>query len=78
MKNRENVLFFLKIIKKNHSFPLQANEFFCGLSIPDPGTIEPLENKLPKDLGSDGVDFTLRSDFLKSYLGRGKRYFQWA
>ena len=49
--------------KKNHSFPLQANEFFCGLSIPDPGTIEPLENKLPKDLGSDGVDFTLRSDF---------------
>ena len=45
------------------SFPLQANEFFCGLSIPDPGTIEPLENKLPKDLGSDGVDFTLRSDF---------------
>ena len=39
---------------------IQANEFFCGLSIPDPGTIEPLENKLPRELGSEGVDFTLR------------------
>ena len=40
---------------------VKANEFFCGLSIPDPGTTEPLEHKLPRDLGSDGVDFTLRS-----------------
>ena len=53
--------FSSKSSKKILSFLLQANEFFCGLSIPDPGTIEPLENKLPKDLGSDGVDFTLRS-----------------
>ena len=64
MHSLQNFLFFLKIIKKIHSFLLQANEFFCGLSIPDPGTIEPLENKLPKDLGSDGVDFTLRSVFI--------------
>ena len=42
----------------------QANEFFCGLSIPDPGTIDPLENKLPKDLGNDGGDFTLRLYFV--------------
>ena len=30
------------------------------LSIPDPGTIEPLEHKLPKDIGSEGADFTLK------------------
>ena len=36
----------------------KSNEFFCGLSIPDPGTIEPIEKKLPKELaGVDGVDF---------------------
>ena len=29
-------------------------------SIPDPGTIEPLEHKLPKDIGSEGADFTLK------------------
>ena len=56
---------------KLYSFPLQANEFFCGLSIPDPGTIEPLENKLPKDLGSDGVDFTLRSVYFLVILREG-------
>ena len=57
----------LYLIRKNlgdliprHMQIFKANEFFCGLSIPDPGTIEPLEHKLPKDLGSDGVDFTLR------------------
>jgi serine/threonine protein kinase len=30
------------------------------LSIPDPGTIEPLDHKLPKDIGSEGVDFTMK------------------
>lgn len=36
----------------------KSNEFFCGLSIPDPGTIEPIEKKLPKEIaGVDGVDF---------------------
>jgi hypothetical protein len=36
----------------------KSNEFFCGLSIPDPGTIEPIERKLPKELaGAEGVDF---------------------
>ena len=36
----------------------KTNEFFCGLSIPDPGTIDPIEKKLPRDIaGSDGVDF---------------------
>ena len=30
------------------------------LSIPDPGTIEPLDHKLPKDIGSEGADFTLK------------------
>ena len=48
-----------KVISIIQSF-LQTNDFFCGLSIPDPGTVEPLENRLPRDLGQDGVDFTLR------------------
>ena len=57
----------LYLIRKNlgdliprHMQIFKANEFFCGLSIPDPGTIEPLEHKLPKDIGTDGADFTLR------------------
>ena len=65
------VFVFPQKSSKLYSFPLQANEFFCGLSIPDPGTIEPLENKLPKDLGSDGVDFTLRSDYFLVILREG-------
>ena len=36
----------------------KTNEFFCGLSIPDPGTIDPIDKKLPKDIvGSEGIDF---------------------
>ena len=41
-----------------HMQIFKSNEFFCGLSIPDPGTIENIERKLPKELaGADGVDF---------------------
>ena len=41
-----------------HMQIFKTNEFFCGLSIPDPGTIDPIEKKLPRDLaGPDGVDF---------------------
>ena len=41
-----------------HMQIFKSNEFFCGLSIPDPGTIEPIEKKLPKEIaGVDGVDF---------------------
>ena len=54
------------LIRKNlgdliprHMQIFKTNEFFCGLSIPDPGAVEPLEKKLPKDvIGTDGVDFT--------------------
>ena len=36
----------------------KSNEFFCGLSIPDPGTVDPLEGKLARGpAGSEGVDF---------------------
>jgi len=35
-----------------------SNEFFLGANIPNPGAIEPLERKFPKDLaGPDGLDF---------------------
>ena len=41
-----------------HMQIFKTNEFFCGLSIPDPGTIEQIEKKLPRDIaGSDGIDF---------------------
>lgn len=57
----------LYLIRKNlgdliprHMQIFKSNEFFCGLSIPDPGTVEPLENRLPRDLGQEGVDFTIR------------------
>jgi hypothetical protein len=34
------------------------NEFFVGSSLPNPGTVEPLERKLPKEFaGSDVIDF---------------------
>ena len=46
----------------------KSNEFFCGLSIPDPGTIEPIEKKLPKEIaGVDGVDF-MKVQFLAIFL----------
>jgi hypothetical protein len=35
-----------------------TNEFFLGSSIPNPGTIEPLERKFPKELaGTEVMDF---------------------
>ena len=41
-----------------HMQIFKQNEFFCGLSIPDPGTIEPIERKLPVELaGQEGIDF---------------------
>ncbi len=42
-----------------YSFQIfKTNEFFCGLSIPDPGLVDPIERKLPRELvGSEGIDF---------------------
>lgn len=61
-----------------HMQIFKSNEFFCGLSIPDPGTIENIDKKLPKDLaGPDGVDFMKVSQMIKIV---GKLYFlkiQW-
>ena len=46
----------------------KTNEFFCGLSIPDPGTIDPIEKKLPRDLaGPDGVDFMKVASIIDVY-----------
>ena len=55
----------LYLIRKNlgdliprHMQIFKSNEFFCGLSIPDPGTLDPLEGKLAKGpAGAEGVDF---------------------
>ena len=55
----------LYLIRKNlgdliprHMQIFKSNEFFCGLSIPDPGTVDPLEAKLARGpAGSEGVDF---------------------
>jgi hypothetical protein len=40
-----------------------SNEFFLGTSIPNPGTVEPLERKFSKDLANTEV-----IDFLKVYM----------
>ena len=55
-----------------HMQIFKSNEFFCGLSIPDPGTIEPVEKKLPRDLaGAEGVDFMkVVIFFIKSFVLR--------
>ena len=55
----------LYLIRKNvgdliprHMAIFKTNEFFTGLMIPDPGVVDPLDNKLPKDLvGPEGIDF---------------------
>ena len=55
----------LYLIRKNvgdliprHMAIFKTNEFFTGLMIPDPGVVDPLDNKLPKDLvGTEGIDF---------------------
>ena len=56
----------LYLIRKNvgdliprHMQIFKTNEFFCGLSIPDPGTVDPLDRKLKKqsEVGGEGVDF---------------------
>jgi len=55
----------LYLIRKNlgdliprHMQIFKSNEFFCGLSIPDPGTLDPLEGKLAKGpAGAEGIDF---------------------
>ncbi len=33
------------------------NEFFAGLSIPEPDVRESLEAKMPRDFSADGMDF---------------------
>jgi len=53
----------------------KTNEFFCRLSIPDPGTIDPIEKKLPRDIaGPDGVDF-MKVYMLFSHLQRKEMCF---
>eukprot|EP00095_Tigriopus_kingsejongensis_P006820 maker-scaffold82_size396747-snap-gene-1.17 protein:Tk06820 transcript:maker-scaffold82_size396747-snap-gene-1.17-mRNA-1 annotation:"cyclin-dependent kinase-like 1" len=55
----------LYLIRKNvgdliprHMQIFKTNEFFCGLSIPDPGTVDPLDRKLKTtSVGQEGVDF---------------------
>ena len=35
-----------------------SNDFFVGSALPNPGTVEPLERKFPKELiGTDTLDF---------------------
>lgn len=41
-----------------HMECFKNNEYFFGLSIPDPGTLIPIEKRVPKELaGFDGVNF---------------------
>ena len=41
-----------------HMQIFKTNDFFMGLSIPDPGVLDPLDRKLSKDkVGNEGIDF---------------------
>lgn len=40
-----------------HMQVFKANDFFAGVAIPEPESVEPLEKKLPKDMDSDGLAF---------------------
>lgn len=42
------------------------NEFFAGLSIPEPDVRESLEARMPRDFSSDGMDFLKVLSPLKS------------
>ena len=78
----------LYLIRKNlgdliprHMQIFKTNEFFCGLSIPDPGTVDPIDRKLSKDLvGTEGIDFmkVITSSvfyFLQDYIFLQKNYY---
>jgi len=40
------------------------NEFFAGLSIPEPDVRESIESKMPRDFSIDGMDFLKVSNVL--------------
>ena len=64
----------LYLIRKNlgdliprHMQIFKTNEFFCGLSIPDPGTVDLIEKKLPDKVGIEGIDFMKVIKILGNY-----------
>lgn len=40
-----------------HMKVFKNNEFFAGLSIPEPDVRESIESKMPRDFSIDGMDF---------------------
>ncbi|XP_034249899.1 cyclin-dependent kinase-like 1 isoform X1 [Thrips palmi] len=57
----------LFLIRKNlgdlsprHMQVFRANEFFRGVTLPQPDFVEPLENRLPKQAGAMAIDFLKR------------------
>ncbi|KAE8736852.1 hypothetical protein FOCC_FOCC017693 [Frankliniella occidentalis] len=57
----------LFLIRKNlgdlsprHMQVFRANEFFRGVTLPQPDSVEPLENRLPKQAGAAAIDFLKR------------------
>lgn len=40
-----------------HMQVFRANEFFRGVTLPQPDSVEPLENRLPKHAGAAAIDF---------------------
>lgn len=52
------VLFpFAGDLSPRHMQVFRANEFFRGVTLPQPDSIEPLENRLPKQCGAAAIDF---------------------
>lgn len=41
----------------DHMRIFKDNEFFRGVTLPEPDTLEPLEAKMPKTFSREGMDF---------------------
>lgn len=53
-----------------HMHIFKTNEFFAGITLPKPETMEPLQDKIPKIVQTDPnvFDFLLVSDFKNTTL----------
>ena len=51
------LLIFLGDLIPRHMKVFKNNEFFAGLSIPEPEVRESIEAKMPRDFSNEGMDF---------------------
>lgn len=52
-----SVRFLTGDLLPDHMRIFKDNEFFRGMSIPEPDRVDPIEDKMPKHFPSEGLDF---------------------